>query len=57
MVRLKFAWRILFDRKFRWLLTETIRYANRTGLKIRGDEASNVILFMEHYGDILGIYK
>ena len=55
MKRIKFAIKFLFDRKFRLELRDTIRYANSVCDKVRGDGASDVVLFIAKYGDILNI--
>jgi len=50
-LRLKYAWKILFDKKFRWLLVMIIRYAIQTG-GVEKCNASDVIWFHALYPDI-----
>jgi len=53
--RIKFAIKFLIDRRFRYLLKNTISYANRVCGDVRGNGASDVVWFMTVYGDILNI--
>lgn len=50
--RLKFALKILFDRRFRERLVDTICYASGVCGRARGEGTSWVILFDAEYGDI-----
>lgn len=47
-------WKTLTDKKFRWLLKETILYAMRWQNSIRGNNSTDVMLFESNYfNDIL----
>ena len=52
------AWKIVTDKKFRWLLKSTILYAIRWENFIRGSDSSEVFLFQSYYiENILTIKK
>ena len=53
--RIKFSWKIMFDKKFRRKIVKTINYAFQTQKRARGEGAADVIEFIIHYGDILKI--
>lgn len=57
MRRLKFAWKMLFDRRFRLMLVDVIGYANGVCDRARGTGASDVVLFMVRYGDVMKIVR
>lgn len=42
-------WKTLTDKKFRWLLKETILYAMRWQNSIRGNNSVDVMLFESNY--------
>ena len=50
--RLKFAWKLLFSRRFRERLVDTICYASGVCDRARGQGASWVVVFDAEFGDI-----
>ena len=48
----KIVWKILTDRKFRWLLKETIFYAVRWESQVRGSGSTEVFLFTQNFNEI-----
>ena len=55
--RLKFTWKMLFDGLFREYLVLTIRYAYKVAPSIRGEGASDTVIFIMKYGDILNLTR
>ena len=53
--RIKFSWKIIFDKKFRREIVKTISYAFQTQKRARGKGSVDVIEFVISYGDILKI--